>query len=292
MIDWTLWRSFLAVVETGSLSAAASQTGATQPTLSRHIHELEQSLGLSLFRRVPRGLEPTPAALGLIEDARRMGDAAHALTLKAAGRTETLAGTVRLSASVIVSNLVLPGLIADLREAEPLIQVEIVASDEAQNLLRRDADIAIRMFRPSQPTLIARKLGDTPLGLFGARRYLDRCGRPNAVADLLHHDVIGFDRGEDIIKGYAVHGFQVMREQFPIRCDDQMVHWHLLLAGAGLGFAQCLLAEKAGLESLDIGLGIPPLPVWLVMHEDLRAQPRVRRVAEFMGDRLKQWLRA
>ncbi len=291
MADWTLWQSFLATVETGSLSAGAARVGATQPTLSRHIHELEKALGLILFRRVPRGLEPTDVALGLIDDARRMGEAAHALSLKAAGRTETVAGTVRLAASVVMSNLVLPAMIADLRLAEPEIQVEIVASDEAQNLLRRDADIAVRMFDPTQNSLIARKIGATPLGLFGARTYIERHGRPKILAELLDHDVIGFDRGEAILKGYAFHGYPVPREHFPLRVDDQMVYWHLLCAGAGLGFAQRRIAEPAGLERLDIGMQAPDLPVWLVMHEDLRAQPRVRRVADFLADRLRAWLK-
>ncbi len=289
--DWTLWRSFLATVETGSLSAAAAPVRSTQPTLSRHIHELEQELGLALFRRVPRGLEPTETALGLIDDARRMGEAAHALSLKAAGQTENVAGTVRLAASVVMSNLVLPAMVTDLRAAEPDIQVEIVASDEAQNLLRRDADLAIRMFDPTQNALIARKLGETPIGLFGAARYLERRGRPRVLAELLDHDVIGFDRGEAILKGYAAHGFAVPREQFPLRVDDQLVYWHLLCAGAGLGFAQRLIAEPAGLERLDIGMFAPVLPVWLVLHEDLRAQPRVRRVADFLADRLLRWLK-
>lgn len=291
MPDWTLWRSFLATVETGSLSAAAARIGATQPTLSRHIHELEQELGLVLFRRVARGLEPTEIALGLIDDARRMGEAAYALSLKAAGRTENLAGTVRVAASVVMSNLVLPGIVTDLREAEPEIQIEIVASDEAQNLLRRDADIAVRMFDPTQNALIARRIGASPLGLFGAPRYLDGRGRPGTLADLLDHDVIGFDRDETILKGYAAHGFPVTREHFPLRVDDQMVYWHLLCAGAGLGFAQCRIAETAGLERLDIGMTLPDLPVWLVLHEDLRAQPRVRRVADVLAERLSGWLK-
>ena len=291
MADWTLWQSFLATVETGSLSAAAARLGATQPTLSRHIHELERELGLSLFRRVPRGLEPTDIALGLIDDARRMGEAAHALSLKAAGQTESMAGTVRVAASVVVSNLVLPRILVDLREAWPDIQIEIVASDEAQNLLRRDADLALRMFTPTQNALIARKIGDSPLGLFGAKAYLDRRGRPHTLAGLQDHDVIGFDRSEAILKGFAAHGFAVTREQFPLRVDDQMVYWHLLCAGAGLGFCQVRLAEAAGLEPIDVAMDLPDLPIWLVMHEDLRTQPRVRRVADFLAERLAAWLK-
>ncbi|ESQ82170.1 hypothetical protein AEAC466_18715 [Asticcacaulis sp. AC466] len=283
MIDWTLLRSFLATVDYGSLSAAATATGTTQPTLSRHIRELESVVGTPLFHRSVRGLEPTEAALALVDDARLMGQAAEALALKAQGKGETLRGTVRITASVVVSNLILPPIVADLRQAEPLIQIELVASDTAQNLLRRDADIALRMFDPTQNALIARKLGDTPLGLYATTDYLNRRGRPQTLTDLLTHDVIGFDRAEDIIKGYAAHGFAVTRNQFPVRTDDQMVCWHLLLAGAGIGFAQDLLAgARPQLERLHLGMRLPALPVWLVMHEEVRSNARIRRVADFL----------
>ncbi len=293
MLDWTLLRAFLAVVETGSLSAAAARTGATQPTLSRHIKTLETELSVSLFRRTVKGLEPTEAALSLIDDARAMGAAAEALALKAQGKSETLSGTVRITASQVVATLILPDMVTAIRREEPLIQLEIVASDTAQNLLRRDADIAIRMFDPTQGSLIARKLGDTPLGCYAASSYIERMGAPASLADLMGHDVIGFDRAEDILKGYAAHGFPVTREQFPVRCDDQIVYWHLLLAGAGIGFAQRLLADaQPGLGRLDIGMALPPLPVWLVMHEDVRSNARIRRVADRLAAMITARLKA
>ncbi len=292
MLDWTLLRSFLAVVETGSLSAATTRTGSTQPTLSRHVRDLEDSLGVSLFRRSVKGLEPTEAALGLIDDARAMGAAAEALALKAQGKSEAISGTVRLTTSVIVANLILPPILVRLRRAEPLIQIEIVASDVAQNLLRRDADIALRMFDPTQGSLIARKLGNTELGLYGAKSYLERAGRPERLDHLLDHDVIGFDRGDDMIRGFAAYGYPVTRNQFPLRCDDQMVCWNLLLAGAGLGFAQTRIGDaQPSLERLDIGMNLPALPVWLVMHEDVRSNARIRRVADFLSEAIGAWLR-
>lgn len=292
-VDWTLLRSFLAVVETGSLSAAATSIGTTQPTLSRHIRELETVLGVTLFARSVRGLDPTEAALGLVEDARAMREAAEALALKAAGRAQQVTGTVRITASAIVANLLLPPILVALREAEPSIQVEIVASDLAKNLLRRDADIALRMFDPTQDALIARKLGDTPLGLFGARDFLARYGPIRTVDDMLAHGVIGFDRSDAILKAFAAQGHPVTREDFPVRCDDQMVYWNLLVAGAGLGFAQVLLAGRhAGLEQVDVDLRLPVLPVWLVMHEEVRTNARIRRVADFLGTALGDILKA
>lgn len=290
-LDWALLRSFLAVMETGSLSAAAAQSGTTQPTLSRHIRELERQLDMLLFIRSIRGLQPTEAALRLIDDARAMGQAAQRLGFKAQGQAQGLRGTVRLTASVVVANLLLPPLIVALRQAEPLIQVEIVTSDTIQNLLHRDADIAIRMVAPTQQALIARKLGDTPIGLFASRDYAARHGLPETVPDLAAHTLLGFDRSDMIIRLAAENGLSLAREDFALRCDDQMLYWHLLLAGAGLGFAQHLLARRQpDLLHVPLLLRCPSLPVWLVMQEDVRTNPRIRRVADFLGNALAEML--
>jgi DNA-binding transcriptional LysR family regulator len=291
-IDWSLLRSFLAVAETGSLSGAAARLGMTQPTLGRHVRELESALGVVLFTRSVRGLDATPAALSLLADAQAMGTAADALSLKAQGRSQQLTGTVRITASVMVANLMLPAILAELRLAEPHIQIEIVASDVAQNLLRRDADLAIRMFDPVQDALIARKLGEAPIGLYGARSYLARRGRPATGADLPGHDVIGFDRSDTMIRALDAHGVSVTRDDFALRSDDPMTYWHLLLAGAGLGFAQTLLARRhPELEAIEIDLRITPMPVWLVMHEEVRSNARIRRVADHLSSALASMLR-
>lgn len=292
-LDWTLVRSFLAVVERGSLSAAAKSIASTQPTLSRHVRELEAGLGVTLFTRSAKGLDPTAAALALVDDARAMGAAAEALNLKAQGRSQQLSGTVRITASVIVGNLMLPTILAALRQDEPSIQIEVVTSDANQNLLRRDADIAIRMVEPTQNALIARKLGDTPMGLFGTKAYFDRRGRITSKADLHNHDLIGLDRSDSLIRGLAGEGLHLVRDDFVLRCDDQMMGWHLLLAGGGVGVAQVLLASRYDeLEQVDGGLSFSPLPVWLVMTEEVRSNARVRRVADFLtaaiGDLLRR----
>lgn len=290
-LDWTLLRSFLAVVEGGSLSTAAKNIGATQPTLSRHIRELETALGVILFTRSAQGLDPTKAALGLVDDARAMGAAAEALNLKAQGRSQQLFGTVRITASVIVANLMLPTILAALRQAEPSIQVEIVASDTNQNLLRRDADIAIRMADPTQNALIARKLGDTPIGLFATRAYFDRRGRIASKDDLRHHDLIGLDRSDFLLRGFASYGINLTREEFALRTDDGMLTWNLLLAGAGIGIAQVILARRhPELEQVGAGIGLGALPVWLVMSEEVRSNARIRRVADFLASALTEIL--
>ncbi|WP_375449439.1 LysR family transcriptional regulator [uncultured Devosia sp.] len=292
-LDWTLLRSFLAVVESGSLSTAARSMGATQPTLSRHIRELETALGVILFTRSAQGLDPTKAALGLIDDARAMGAAAEALSLKAQGRSQQLFGTVRITASVIVANLMLPPIVAALRQAEPSIQIEIVASDANQNLLRRDADIAIRMADPTQNALIARKLGDTAMGLFATRDYFERRGRVASKHDLRQHDLIGLDRSDLLIRAFAGHDIHLTREEFALRTDDGMLTWNLLLAGTGIGIAQVVLAKRhPELEQVDGGLRLGALPVWLVMSEEVRSNARIRRVADFLSGALSTVLRS
>lgn len=291
-LDWNLLRAFLAVVDHRSLSGAAARTRISQPTLSRQIRELEAVLGTTLFTRSARGLQPTEAGLALVENARAMGAAAEAFARKGHGRSQAMTGTVRITASSVFATLILPEIIVELREAEPQIHLELVASDVSQNLLRRDADIAIRHIDPTQGSLIARKLGAAPLGLFGAKSYLAKRGTPHHRSDLMSHDVIGYDRDEAIIQGLAANGLSVGRNHFPIRCDDQIAGWTLLLAGAGLGFAPMLLGTKEDrLVPIDIGLAIPLMPVWLVMHEDVRTNARIQKVAGFIANRLIAKLR-
>ena len=287
MLDWTLLRSFLAVVDSGSLSAAADRLGLVQPTVGRHIRELEETLDTPLFRRQPRGLEPTSAALDLVEDARRMGEAALALERKASGTGDSLAGTVRVTASRMVATYLLPDVIAALHVEEPDVDIEIVASDETQNLLRRDADIALRMYEPRQPQLVRRRIGDLPLAVYASPTYLARRGTPARLADLLDHDVIGLDRADDLLRGFARAGLPVPREWFPIRCDDHVVGWQMVIAGAGIGFVQAPIAEAeprvVRLPVEDVGFA---LPLWLAYHEDLKPSRRIR----FVADRLAEGL--
>ncbi|HHZ07955.1 MAG TPA: LysR family transcriptional regulator [Rhizobiales bacterium] len=289
-LDWNLIRSFVAVAEAGSLSAAARRTRASQPTLGRHVAELERALGVVLFRRGRRGYEMTDAGRALLDRGRSMVEDAAAFSRLALGAGEKIAGTVRITASEIVAAYVLPPLLAELAAAEPDIEVELVASNLVDNLLRRDADIAIRMVRPSQPDLLARKIADLPLCACAARAYLDRRGRPVRPEDLLAHDLVGFDRGDDIIRGFMAMGVSVDRHAFRFRSDNQIVLWQAIRAGSGIGFAQKGLAEAdPDIETLLPGLPVPTLPMWLAMHEDVRASPRIRRVADHLYDGLRRY---
>ena len=282
--DWTLLRSFLAVAEAGSLSAAARTLGLSQPTLGRHIAEIEASLNLALFTRTARGLALSGAGTDLLPHARAMKDAARALALAAAGRDADISGTVRITASQITTTYILPKMLAELRLREPQIQIELVPSDATENLLFREADIAVRMYRPTQLDLITRHLIDLPLGLYAAKAYLDRAGRPATPEAVLALDLIGFDRSDVMLQMLRGLGIARVREDFPLRCDDQVVYWNLVRAGCGLGGMQCHVGDADPLvERVARFIALPSLPVWLTAPEALRQTPRIRRVFDHLA---------
>jgi DNA-binding transcriptional LysR family regulator len=286
-LDWALLQSFAAVGEHGSLSAAARATGTSQPTMSRHVSDLEARLGARLFERTSTGIELTPAGARLMAHAREMSSAAERLSLTAAGQDDRLAGSVRITASDIVATFVLPDILTALRIAEPDIEIELVASDRSENLLRREADIAVRMYRPEQPDVIAKKLGDLPIGMFAARSYIDRRGMPQSNEDILSHDVIGYDRSTLVIDGFARAGLKVDREFFAFRSDDQVVCWQMVVAGYGIGFNQVSIGEAdPRVVRIPLAGELGSLPVWLVAHAELKATPRIRRVYDFLADQL------
>ncbi|WP_332870120.1 LysR family transcriptional regulator [Roseovarius salinarum] len=284
-------RAFLAVADTGSLSGAARRTGVSQPTLGRQVRQLEAALGQRLFDRQPRGLAPTDTARALIEPARRMQAAMSEIELTAAGRQTELSGPVRITASDMVALHVLPPILAELHTAEPGITVDLVASNASENLLFRESDIAVRMYRPRQLDLVARHLGDAELGMFAARRYLDRAGRPRSVADLGQHSMIGYDRSEEIIRGMQARGLAATHDWFALRCDSHPVYWALVRAGCGIGFGQATLGRAdPAIEEIDLGLDLPVLPVWLATHRSLRQTPRIARVWDALAAGLAPWL--
>ena len=288
--DWNLIKSFVAVAEAGSLSAAARRLSASQPTLGRHIAELEQALGVILFRRGRRGYELTEAGSTLYERGRSVSEQANSFSLLALGSVEAIEGTVRIAASEVVAAYVLPEMMARLGVEEPGIEVEIVASNQVENLLRRDADIAIRMVRPVQNELVARKVTDIALRVCAAKSYLDRRGRPQKPADLADHALVGFDRSDEIIRGFVSFGIPVGRSHFRFRTDNQIVLWEAVRAGNGIGIGQEPLANRDPLvETLLPGVPLPVLPVWLAMHRDVRTSLRIRRVADFLHEELKRY---
>ncbi|MDM4766450.1 LysR family transcriptional regulator [Pelomonas sp. SE-A7] len=285
-LDWSLIQLLLTLAESGSLSRAASRLGLSQPTLSRQLVLLEEQVGQTLFERHPRGLSLTAGGKALMPAAQRMRDAARELDLVLASSDRQLAGTVRLTASEVVATFVLPAVLRPLREQHPEIQLELVASNEIEDLVARHADIALRMLRPTEHSLVARKLVDLPLGVYAHRSYLARAGVPTP-ATLRQHQWLGFDQADQLIRGFAQAGFEVEREFFGWRCDDMTVNWEAMRAGLGLNVGLCGLAERdPELVRVLHELEIPPLPLWITAHRELRDTPRLRLVFDHLAEHL------
>jgi DNA-binding transcriptional LysR family regulator len=285
--DWSLVKSFLAVLDAGSLMGAARREQARQPTLSRHIAELEAQLGVPLFERTGRGVVATAAGLAIADAARQMQDGADQLGRSLQRQSQATSGTVRITTSDVAAAWLLPPLLAALRDAEPGIQVELVASNALANLLRREADIAVRMLRPTQGSLVARKLGEIAICAAAHETYLQRAGTPRQPQDLLQHSLIGYDKDHTIESGFARLGLPLPRSQFVLRTDNQIVYSQLLAAGAGIGFiAAYTVPLLPGVRPLLPMLKIPPLPCWLAVHREIRGSPVVRRVYDFLAEAL------
>ncbi len=285
--DWSLMRSFLAVVESGSLLGAARQLGVSQPTLGRHVAELERQLGTSLFERTGRGLIATAAARAIADQARAMADNAAAIGRTLTGQSKQLSGSVRITASQTVATYLLPELLARFRERETGIAIDIIASNAVSNLLRREADIAVRMLRPAQSSLVARRVGEVQIGAYARKDYLRRRGVPGRPGEMLRHDLIGLDRDESIIRAFAALGQRIERDSFVVRSDDHLVLWQALCAGLGIGFAATWLADREpSLERVLPELPMPKLPVWLTVHREIRSSARIRAVFDFLAVRI------
>jgi DNA-binding transcriptional LysR family regulator len=281
--DWRLVRSFLAALDQGSLLGAARVLSTSQPTIGRHIAELEAQLGVVLFERTGRGLLPTPTALQLAESARAMDSAANQLA-RMSGAEAGISGTVRITASQPVACYLLPPILAQMRLALPDIQVELVSSNAISNLLRREADIALRMVQPDQASLVIKRIAKVSLGPYAHRDYLRRRGTPKQAHDMLTHELVGSDRDETILKGMTRFGLPVTKESFAFRCDDMIAYWQAVRAGLGIGFiADYMAATDKDVVAVLPMIKVPPLPIWLTVHREIRTSRRIRAVYDFLS---------
>jgi len=292
-IGWELYRSFLGVLTEGSLSGAARALGITQPTVGRHVAALEQSLGLVLFTRSQAGLMPTEAALSLRAHAEAMNSTAAALERAAGslGGDGVVKGTVRVSCADVMGIEVLPPILARLREAHPQLRVELVLTDRVQDLLKREADIAVRMVQPKQEQLVARRIGSIELGMHARPEYLERHGRPRRPEDLAAHALIGYDQPSAWVRQAEKSLGGIRREMFHLRTDSNVAQLALIRAGAGLGMCQVPLARRDGLVRVLPMIRLP-LETWVTMHEDLRASPRCRVAFDALAEGLASYLAA
>jgi DNA-binding transcriptional LysR family regulator len=289
---WELYRTFLEVVSDGSLSGAARKLKLTQPTVGRHIDALEASLGLSLFSRSPQGLKATAAALELVGYAEAMAAASAALRRTASGGTKADRGTVRLAASEMIGCEVLPPILASFRDLHPGITLELAISNRNEDLLRRDADIAVRMVRPMQKSLVARHIGKSAIGFYAHRNYAEQYGLPKDIAELEKHCLIGFDRDDLALRSLGKLPRPVTRDNFGFRCDSDLVQFAALKAGVGIGGCQHAIARRFPELVPVLAKAIRfELDVWLAMHEDMRSTGRVRLLFDHLAAGLSGFVR-
>lgn len=284
-MDWSAIRDFLAVAETGSLSAAARRLHVSQPTLSRRIAELEESLNATLFLRTSKGLLLTETGEGVLRDAREMESFALAIERQADAGREGLEGTLRLSATEGLGARWLPKCLAGFHERYPRLQVEILIDNRAVNLVRREADVALRMFRPEQPDLIAKKIGDLTMGMYGSKDYLDTHGRPQRLSDLRKHRHVGFDES-------LSHRSDVQRlersfrpENIVHRSNSFIGHFEAARAGIGLAVTDCVFADSdPSLERVLSDILSHTMEVWLVTHAEIGRSARIRALFDHIAD--------
>lgn len=289
-VDWNLYRTFLAVMRTGSLSAAARALASTQPTTGRQVEALEAALGEKLFTRSQRGLLPTVAAKELLIHAESMEAAASALHRASTAASAEETGTVRLTAGAQIGIEVLPEMLARFSHQHPRIQLELSITSVAEDLLNRDADIALRMMRPTQQALITRRVGKISIGLFARRSYLATYGVPHSPSDLGRHRLIGFDRNTQVLRSFLGKTSKMSRDDFAFRTDN--VTAQLALLRAGIGIAAC----HSHLMKRDPEL-VAVLPkhvkfereIWIAMHADLKRTHRVKLLFDHLQRELTDY---
>jgi DNA-binding transcriptional LysR family regulator len=287
--DWNKARAFLVTAEEGSLSAAARALGMAQPTLGRQVDGLEQELGIALFERVGRGLTLTPSGLELLEHVRDMGEAAGRVSLTALGQSQALEGTICISASETYAAVLLPPIIAKLRKMEPGIQVEIVVANHASDLRRREADIAIRNFRPTEPDLIAKKIGDADAVLYATPDYIAEIGNPTKPYDLRHAEFVNMDHSGMMLKGLNTLGLGLTGANFPLLTESYLVMWELVRQGAAIGILDAHIGDADPVVRRVLP-DLEPLvfPIWLVSHRELTTNRRIRMVYDFLAAELRR----
>lgn len=287
-IDWNQLRAFLETAETGSLSAAARKLGLTQPTLSRQVAAIEQRMGVTLFERVGKAMAITPTGLDLLEHARAMGAAADALGLAATGRSQAIEGVVSVSASDIVAAQLLPPLVRQLRQQEPGIAIDVISSNALSDLLRREADIAIRHVKPEQPELIARLIREATARFYASEDWVATHGHPRSAQDAAHLPFVGSDRSGQYLVYLRQHGLPLTEANFSCYADHSVAHWALIRQGLGIGaMMEEIARDTPGIvRVLD---DVPPVrfPIWLVTHRELRTSRRIRVVFEALAQGLQ-----
>jgi DNA-binding transcriptional LysR family regulator len=286
-LDWSALRDFLAVAEAGSLSAAARQIQVSQPTLTRRMAALENQLGTELFVRRPRGLELTEAGEAILEPLRQMDREARAIEFAVSGRDQELAGPVRITATEGLAIDWLTPELAHFQARHPAIQIEFIIRNTNVNLLQREADIAVRLGRPRQTDLVARRVGDLAYAFYGSRSYLDAVGRPRDDDDLRDHRAVIFDES----LSHATLGAWLLKSlagaRIVYRANSIQAQLAAIRAGYGLGGQAAFIASRRPELERVLPERSLLMEIWLVTHAGLRRSARMRAVYDFLVERFE-----
>ncbi len=287
-IDWQWLRSFVAVMDGGSLTAAARALRTTQPTVGRHIRALEKRLGETLFERRPRGLLPTARATDLYERSAAVEQAVTGLSASLGGASPEPTGLVRVTSSVTFAVELLPRLLAPLLHEHALLQVQLIGDDGMLNLIRREADVAVRFVRPTQPEVVAARVGEIAVGLYASADYLGRAGTPRRLAQLAEHALVGFDDATTFVRELARHGVEVAPHRVRLHSETFLAQLAAVRAGIGIGAVQTWLAPRfPELVRLLPRRDVSHLPVWVATHDDFHRSRRMRLVFEHLVSELR-----
>lgn len=285
--DWNQVRAFLATAEEGSLSAAARALGQTQPTLSRQVAALEEELGVTLFERAGRAMALTTAGMELLEHVKVMAEAANRISLSASGQSQVIEGRVAITATENVASQQLPAIVKKIHTIAPNIQIDILPSNEVQDLTRREADISIRHARPEQPDLIAKLLFETKAHLYASQDYLDQIGPVETLQDLETARFIGLDRNAEMIAYLADFGLNLSPDQFRYNSPSGRVLYELVRLGLGISIlTQDIESYADAIVPILPGQFSIPIPVWLVTHRELHTSKRIRVVYDVLAEAL------
>lgn len=288
--DWNKVRAFLVTAENGTLSAAARILGQTQPTLSRQVIALEETLGVTLFERIGKRLILTESGKDLLEHAEQMGEAANSFALAASGRTQIIAGLVRISVSDLFSIHLMPKFLLKIQTELPQIEIEIIVSNALSNLQRREADIAIRHVRPTQPELIGKFIGESTADLYASHSWIKKHGEPKTLLEIQNHSIISIGDIDQMISILSENGLALSKDNFLIRTDSGILMWELIRNGLGIG----ILTSEISNNTPEIKRLLPdifppiPVPTWLVTHKELNTSKRIRLVFDMLADYLKE----
>ncbi len=285
-LDWQYWNCFLAISEHGSVNRAAGHLGISQPTLSRKLLAMEKQLGHSLFNRSTQGLTLTEFGASLLDESKLMDQSARRLERLVHGQEQQLHGRIRVSANEVIALYHLPQILPAFLDAYPHLSVELEVSNQTSSIDKRDADVAIRMFQPTQLNLVSRHLFDISLGFYASRSFIDKHDMPSSLEKVFSHRILGFDRDQQMVDGARAMGLQLTNEQFLFRCDFMPMQIALCINGGGIAVTHESVAQTHELVNVCPDIKLPDLPVYLVCHRDVQHNRAIRVMMDFLGSNL------